>query len=110
MVTIGRILTTVVILAVLLLTASPSFASKTRRKATAPARAVTRSEAQEAEARLADMGYPTGRVDGVIDGTTRSGLILFQKWEGRKVTGRLTRDDLEAILTSDAPAPKDSGY
>ena len=110
MITLGRISTTLVILAVLLLTASPSFASKTKRKSTAPARAVTRSEAQEAEARLADMGYPTGRVDGVIDGTTRSGLILFQKWEGRKVTGRLTRDDLEAVLTADAPAPKDSGY
>ena len=110
MITLGRISTTLVILAVLLLTASPSFASKTKRKSTAPARAVTRSEAQEAEARLAEMGYPTGRVDGVIDGTTRSGLILFQKWEGRKVTGRLTRDDLEAVLTADAPAPKDSGY
>lgn len=110
MVTLGRILTTVVICAVLLLTATPSFASKTKRKSTAPARAVTRSEAQEAEARLAEMGYPTGRVDGVIDGTTRSGLILFQKWEGRKLTGRLTRDDLEAILIADAPAPKDGGY
>jgi len=109
--TLKRFSVILAILGIVLLTASDSFAiTKTKRKATTPTRTVTRSEAQEAEARLKEMGYPAGKVDGVVDGTTRSGLILFQKWEGRKITGRLTRDDLEAIMTATAPAPKDTGY
>ena len=100
----------VAILSIALLTANNSFANTNKRKTAKPARAVTRSEARDAEARLAEMGYPTGKIDGVIDGSTRSGLILFQKWEGRKITGTLTRDNLEAIMTATAPAPKDTGY
>src|SRR5437867_8869587 len=56
------------------------------------------------------MGYGTGRVDGVIDGVTRNALIAFQKWEGRKVTGQLSRDDFDAIMSASAPQAKDSGY
>jgi len=56
------------------------------------------------------MGYATGRVDGVIDGVTRNALIVFQKWEGLKVTGRLSRGDFEAIMSANAPQAKDSGY
>ena len=109
--TLNRFSLAVAILAVLSITA-PSFATtkNNKRKTAVSTRALTRSETQEAEARLAEMGYPTGKVDGVVDGTTRSGLILFQKWEGRKITGRLTRDDLEAIISATAPAPKDAGY
>ncbi|HSE32068.1 MAG TPA: L,D-transpeptidase family protein [Pyrinomonadaceae bacterium] len=111
MCTSKRLSVTVATLSVLLFTATASFASTTnKRKGAAPSRALTRSEALDAEARLAEMGYPTGRVDGVVDGTTRSGLILFQKWEGRKITGRLSRAEAEAILAATAPAPKDPGY
>ena len=67
-------------------------------------------ELKEAERRLSEMGYTTGRVDGVIDSTTRQALITFQKWEGRKVTGNLTRAEFEAINEASAPRPKDSGY
>src|SRR5437867_515023 len=56
------------------------------------------------------MGYGTGRVDVVIDGVTRNALIAFQKWEGRKVTGQLSRDDFDAIMSADATQAKDSGY
>ena len=69
-----------------------------------------RAEVKEAEARLAEMGYGTGRVDGVIDGVTRNALIAFQKWEGRKVTGRLSREDFDAIMSATAPQAKDPGY
>src|SRR6266550_1470309 len=69
-----------------------------------------RAEVMEAEARLSEMGYGTGRVDGVIDGVTRNALIAFQKWEGLKVTGRLSREDFDAIMSADAPQAKDSGY
>lgn len=63
-------------------------------------RALSRTEMREAEARLAEMGYGTGR----------GALIVFQKWEGRKVTGRMSRADFEAIMNADAPRPKDPGY
>jgi peptidoglycan hydrolase-like protein with peptidoglycan-binding domain len=68
------------------------------------------AELKEAEARLAEMGYGTGRVDGVIDGVTRNALVAFQKWEGRKVTGQLSREDFDAIMSATAPQAKDSGY
>ena len=67
-------------------------------------------ELKEAERRLSELGYTTGPVDGVIDNTTRQALITFQKWEGRKVTGQLTRAEFNAILEASAPRPKDSGY
>ena len=67
-------------------------------------------ELKEAEQRLNEMGYSTGRVDGVIDSTTRQALITFQKWEGRKVTGTLTRAEFNAIRDASAPLPKDTGY
>ena len=52
--------------------------------------ALTRAEMKGAEARLAEMGYGTGR----------NALISFQKYEGRKITGQLSRDDLNAIRPS----------
>src|ERR1044072_4210584 len=67
-------------------------------------------ELKEAEHRLSEMGYSTGRVDGVIDSTARQALINFQKWEGRKVTGQLTRAEFNAIRDASAPRPKDTGY
>ncbi len=69
-------------------------------------RAPNRVEIKEAERRLSEMGYWTGRVDG----STRTGLIAFQKWEGRKVTGRLTRSEFEAIRDATSPQARDSGY
>jgi hypothetical protein len=71
---------------------------------------LTRAELKQAEERLSDMGYATGRIDGVIDATTRSGLMMFQKWEGRHINGSLGRDDFDAVMSAQAPAPKDSGY
>jgi len=90
----------------LLLTPTESFATPTgeQRKGRHAKRHVTRGlsrgELRQADARLAEMGYGTGR----------SALIVFQKWEGRKVTGRMSREDHDAIMNADAPQPKDSGY
>jgi len=78
--------------------------------ATAVARPLKRSEIKEAERRLSEMGYWTGPVDGVIDSTTRLALITFQKFEGRKITGQLTRKEYAAILDETAPRPQDAGY
>jgi len=59
-----------------------------------------RAELKEAESRLSEMGYGTGR----------QALVIFQKWEGRKITGRLTRAELEAIRNATPPRPRDAGY
>src|SRR5262249_15550542 len=69
-----------------------------------------RAELKDAEHRLKEMGYQTGPVDGVIDSTTQQGLVTFQKWEGRRVTGRLTRAEFNAIRDATAPRPRDPGY
>ena len=72
--------------------------------------ALTRVEVIEAERRLAELGYWTGAVDGRLDEGTTSALIAFQKWEGREITGKLTRQELEAIRNGVAPQPRDLGY
>ena len=72
--------------------------------------ALTRSQITEAERGLKELGYWTGPVDGVLDSASQSALIAFQKWEGRTVSGRLTRDELEAIRRGEAPRPRDVGY
>jgi hypothetical protein len=41
-------------------------------------RPLTRAELKQVEARLAEMGYGPGRVDGVIDDNTRRALLLFR--------------------------------
>jgi peptidoglycan hydrolase-like protein with peptidoglycan-binding domain len=107
-------LTSVVLLILTLLFLTPIAASAIpqagKRKGHRPKNSLTRTELKQAEARLAEMGYGTGRVDGVIDGVTRNALIAFQKWEGLKVTGQLRREDFELIMSATAPAAKDTGY
>ncbi len=74
----------------------PSAANtKTKKRDAGP---LKRAELKEAESRLKEMGY------------RYQALITFQKWEGRKVTGRLTRAEFKAIREATAPRPKDSGY
>jgi hypothetical protein len=71
---------------------------------------LTRAEKREAERRLFELGYWTGAIDGVIDQTTRSALIAFQKWEGRSVTGKLTLRELEAMRSAANPEAREIGY
>jgi hypothetical protein len=68
------------------------------------------AQIKDAEQRLAELGYWTGPIDGRLDDGTRAALIAFQKWEGRKITGKLTSDELEAIRNSTAPKARDTGY
>jgi hypothetical protein len=97
-------------LLVLIPTDSSAITKADKRKGRSLNQPLKRAEMKEAEARLADMGYGTGPVDGVIDGVTRNALIAFQKLESRKVTGRLSREDFEAIVSAAAPQARDSGY
>jgi lipoprotein-anchoring transpeptidase ErfK/SrfK len=80
-----------------------------QQRAKRPA-ALTRAEIKAAEQGLRDLGYWTGAVDGVLDSASRSALIAFQKWEGRTVDGRLTREVLEAIRNGERPKARDTGY
>jgi N-acetylmuramoyl-L-alanine amidase len=101
-------LTAAAILTLGLLLATPAESpANTKTKKKGP---LTRAELKQAEGRLAEMGYWTGPVDGVIDSVTRTALTAFQKWEGRRVTGLLTRAEFNAIHDAAAPEPRDSGY
>jgi L,D-transpeptidase-like protein len=71
--------------------------TKTRKRDGGP---LKRAELKEAQNRLSEMGYGTGQ----------QALVTFQKWEGRKITGRLTRAELVAIRNATPPRPKDAGY
>jgi len=87
---------------------APGLANANTRKT--KARPLTRAELKQAEARLAEMGYGPGRVDGVMDDETRRAIVVFQKWEGRDVTGQITRKEFDAIMAAAAPQPRDGGY
>lgn len=95
-------------LGLLLLVPMGSSASTQRKRVLN--RPLTRAELKQAERQLSEMGYPAGRADGAIDSATRGALVLFQKWERRKVTGRFTRSEFEAIMSAEAPQARDPGY
>ena len=65
---------------------------------------------REAEQKLSDLGYWTGPVDTKFDAASRQALIAFQKVEGRKRTGVLTADELEALRNACPPLPRETGY
>ena len=109
MLSIKRLAAVVILTTGLLLSTSPESSAKAKAKKR-DSGSVTRVELRDAERRLSEMGYWTGRVDGVIDSVTQTALIAFQKWEGRKVTGRLTRSELNAIRDAPSPEPRDAGY
>jgi len=92
------------ILSLALLTTNSFATTKTQKRKGNPRHArtpaLTRAEMKPAEERLAEMGYGTGR----------NALVDFQKYENRKVTPQLTRDDVDAIMNASAPQAKDSGY
>jgi hypothetical protein len=70
---------------------------------------LTAKDHREAEQRLADLGYGTGRIDGRWDAASRHALIAFQKVEGLKRTGQLTRAHFEILLNANRPTPRETG-
>jgi hypothetical protein len=65
---------------------------------------------QEAEQRLADLGYWAGPIDQTFDLASRQALIAFQKVEGRRRTGSLDYKELEALRNARRPRPVEVGY
>lgn len=90
-----------------LVLSAPSFAAGQQRENQA---APTRAEIRKAELRLSELGYWTGTIDGRFDQATRSALIAFQKWEARPMSGRLTREEVDAILIATPPQAREVGY
>jgi lipoprotein-anchoring transpeptidase ErfK/SrfK len=70
---------------------------------------LTPAEMRQAEQRLAALGYWTGPVDGRIDEVSRAAIVAFQKIDGRKATGQLTRRDLSALYRAVPPFPRETG-
>jgi hypothetical protein len=76
----------------------------------APRQDLTLEDRLEAEKLLSDLGYWTGPIDGDFDAGSRHALIAFQKVEGRKRTGKLTKDELKAMRMATRPLPRRTGY
>ena len=74
------------------------------------AQEVSKEEIVTAERRLSELGYWTGPVDSTLDSASRHALIAFQKVEGRQRTGKLTRAELQALLSAQRPLPKYGDY
>ncbi len=70
---------------------------------------LTAAERREAERRLTALGYWAGPADGVWDEASRQALVAFQKVEGLRPTGRLTRADWNALQDASPPLPRESG-
>jgi hypothetical protein len=67
---------------------------------------LTRDEVRQAEQWLADLGFWAGPIDGVWDGASRHALVAFQKIEGARPTGRLTRAEWNALSVARPPAAR----
>lgn len=68
-----------------------------------------KEEVTEAERRLGELGYWPGEADGIWDLLSRDALIAFQKVEGRKRTGKLTKAELQALRDAARPQPLEGG-
>jgi lipoprotein-anchoring transpeptidase ErfK/SrfK len=72
---------------------------------------LTKEEIKQAEKRLSQLGYWAGPADGAWDTASRQALIAFQKVEGARPTGVLTRAEYNALTDSvqGVPHPKMKG-
>jgi len=55
----------------------------------------------DAQQHLINLGYLTDRADGVLGPKTRLAVQHFQRDQGLKVTGKLTRETVNALIASD---------
>lgn len=70
---------------------------------------LTSKNHREAEQRLADLGYWTGRIDGQWDTASRNALIAFHKVERLKPNGQLTRATFDQLMATNRPTPRETG-
>ncbi len=67
---------------------------------------LTKEEIRRAEKRLTELGYWAGPADGVWDAASRHALVAFQKVEGARPTGTLTRAEYNALTDSAQGIPR----
>lgn len=73
------------------------------------AKPLTAKDHRAAEARLAELGYWTGPVDGRWDEASRHALVALQKVEGLRRTGQLTPAVFAALMKAERPKSRESG-
>ncbi len=83
--------------------------SSISRKRVVKPKPLTAKDHREAEQLLAGLGYWTGPIDGRWDGISRHALIAFQKVEGLKRTGILTRAHFDLLLAANRPSARETG-
>jgi hypothetical protein len=80
------------------------------KKSKGSARTLSGSEISEARALLDQLGYWVNLDGKRKDDSLRHALIAFQKIEGRKRTGVLTIEELEALRVAQKPQTFETGY
>ena len=80
------------------------------KKSKQPARTLSASEISEVRKLLDQLGYWVDLDAKRNDASLRHALIAFQKIEGRKRTGVLTREELEALRVTQRPRTLETGY
>jgi lipoprotein-anchoring transpeptidase ErfK/SrfK len=99
----------------LLCSSHPALAQSTNQakpapKATAKKPKLTAAEITEARETLGQLSYWVElEVEG-LDASLHHALIAFQKIEGRKRTGVLTAEELQALRTAKRPQPREWGF
>jgi hypothetical protein len=71
---------------------------------------MSREDVRAAERKLAELGYWTGKVDGLLDTASRHALVAFQKAEERDPSGKLTQEEYAAILGAEPPLSRERNY
>jgi len=84
--------------------------SPTVKKSKQPAQTLSASEISEARNLLDKLGYWVNPDAKRNDASLRHALIAFQKIEGRKRTGVLTTEELEALRVAQRPQASETGY
>ena len=80
------------------------------KKSKQPPRNLSASEISEARELLDQLGYWVDPGAKRNDASMRHALIAFQKIEGRKRTGVLTREELEALRVAQQPKALETGH
>lgn len=66
---------------------------------------LTSSQVAEAQRLLNELGYDTGKPDGVAGGRTRDAIRQYQRDHGMKPTGNLTRQQFAVLASPSSPSP-----
>jgi hypothetical protein len=92
----------------------PAGAPGSAGKASEPSpEAVAITTVGDAATRLSQIGYWSGlapKAGAKPDQRMRYAVLAFQRVEGRKPTGELGKEDLEALSKATAPVPLETGY